>query len=613
MSARSISTLSITVTANTHEAIAALRRLEGGVANSGRNIDKSSALIGGALGGLFGGKAGGAGGFVGGLLGGPMGAAAGAGIGTVIDSTLGGIASAISFGSSAVYDAVKEMIRVGAEYEMALAVFSVAAGSDEGGKKILKGMQNLAAGTNFSSEQLNKQSIILRGYGVEANQLVPTMTKLALIAQQTGRGEEGLGRLALAFSQARQAGRLFGTELRQFTEAGVGVKDFAQTMGVSAAAFRDLMEEGQVGFDVVVKTINRMGSEAAIAADKMNKTLTGRINSVRDLSLQAFGEIGLDIIDAFQVGPALGQLALFLQTLPEKVKELRPVLEKAKILLEPILSGLHAAVMVVFEAGKAFASEFVPNFKESRKIASDIGMALARGVGQAIDLALVLGKTLLTALKPLAMLADQVNSLLTGSKSRKFTRLFDAAGRGIDKAQAAGGPGGWAEKALDIFSKGFPKMGEYKSNLDQSGITVPEPGIPKAVADLAASINKNFAGGKGGSKYQEFMASMGTLAQAEKLGAVTNRAAADQFIAAQFKELTGSMSRIENTLPRAIEANTIEGQQQIEKVISNMQGQQQDVPAILKRIADTAEKQFQQDKQTAAEIRKIVMPRVMSN
>lgn len=655
MSARSVSTLSITVTADTASAIRSLSALQNSVSGMSNRMSQQSTLIGGAMGGILGGKLGGVGGLIGGLVGGPPGAMIGSAVGTVIDSTLGAIASALGKGASLVAEGVKQLLTVGADYEMALAVFSVAAGSDAGGASIVKGLSNLAAGTIFSSQQLREQGMILKGYGVTANEIIPTLTKLALVAQQSGRGPEAIGKIALAFGQAKAAGRLMGNEVLQFKDAGVSAADFAKTMGVLPDQFRDLMEAGAVGFDVVAMTLNRLGTEAEANADKMGKTFTGRINAVKDLALQAFEQIGLSVIKAFGLSEKLSAIAELFRTLPERAAALYPVFERVGKLVEPIAIGIASGLATAASAaGQIFESLTGVDWKSLGTNADSFGRTIAWGMGKALDLGIQLGihladaalgmiamfESIPAAMKPMSDLAkdwkfitEGLVLLASGPGALSALKLSAAAGKGAGKEGSpfAGAAsvlkgfksslegaaktdfGALGEKNFEAFKKMLPNLADFQVELDKSGINVGPPGLPASVKDLASSINKNFVGGKGGSKYQEFMTNMGNLGMAERSGLIPNRAAADQFIAAQFKELTGSMSRIENTLPRAIEANTVEGQAQIEKVVANMTSVQKDIPTILREIAESAKEQIKAENRTAEQVRKIVMPKVMSN
>ena len=650
MSAKSISNLAIIISADTAGASKGIDQVIGKVREFNREVGRGTGggggigvagIAGGALGSLFGGKIGGVGGMLGGMIGGPAGAAIGAAAGTAIDSTLGAIGSAIRAGATGLSEAVKEIVKVGADYEMALAVFTAATGSESSGKSILKALQGLAAGTIFSSEQLANQARVLMGYGIEADNVVASMTKLALIAQKTGRGEQGLDRLVLAFGQVRQANRLFGTELRQFTEAGVGVGEFAKTMGVSAAYFRDLVETGAVGFDVVAKTINRLGMEAETQAEAINRSFWGSWNSVKDVALQVFGEIGLEMIRAFQLPGTLQKVASYLQSLPEKVKELVPYLQNARQLAEPIATGLYAGGTAMVEAARSFVTIMMPSMKDAQGFSKSIGETLAVGMGTAVDFAIDFGINLAKAFKLAALYVENLQS----SPLFKFFQSMESIGRwvpnnplawnnyakqlgigtgtgnpespagkaaaemlaGLQTLKSNAGKGGFAAQASNTFKAGLPEIKGFKPSFDQSGTAIGEPALPGAVRDLAKSINEMSASGKGMlPPLVEFQQFFRNLQMAEGAGLV-NRQAADAKLYAEWKQLTGNLNKQAVELPAAMDRYTVEGQRQIERVIANMRGTgQNDVPGLLRQLNDVSKQQLDQQKRTVDELRRLV-------
>lgn len=613
MSARSISTLSINVQANTAEASQRLSQLIAKIDGMADKVQKSGASMGAAMGSLFSGGVGlksltgGIGGALGGLMGGPQGGMLGAAIGQQAGGQVEAIGEAILKGASLVGQGVKKLVDFGAEYQVAKATFSSLAGSDSAGEAILNDLSKLAAGTIFSSEQLRKSAIMLQGYGVEAKQLVPTLTKLSLIAQQTGRGEEALGRIALNYGQVRSMGKLQGTELREFALAGLQVSEFAKTLGVSQEAFRGLVEEGKVGADVVANTFNRLGSTAEMTAKKVNESYKGQLNQVKDIALLTFEKIGEGIIEKFGLANLMGKVGEAFATLPERAKALYPVLENIKNLIEPVAVGLLTGFQTAAKAGMAFVTAFLPDMKTAQGYADSIGKGLAIGIGSAVDMALTLGKYLSIAALPFAQLADKLLPLITDVKLPSLAQGTINAGASIAAAQAMAGPGGYREMARKDYAANLGALKAPSVNtpkLNSEGISVGPPGLPAAVKELADSINRNGMTGKGNA-YSEFMTSMNTLGMAQSTpGLIKNQAGADQFIFDEFKKLTGSLGRLENRLPAAIDRFTVEGQQQIEKVIANMQDRgMEDVPALMRKAEEQRNEQIRATKRLADEVR----------
>lgn len=602
MSARSISNLSITISANTAQASAALDALMGKARQTKSGIDRASGLVGGAFGRLLGGRIGGFGGLVGGLFGGPVGAVAGGLVGTGIDKSISAITTAFGTGLPLIANAVKEMVMLGAEYEMAIAVFGNAMGSKSAGIKIVGEIENLAAATIFSSQALTEQARRLLGAGIAADNVVPSLTKLALLAQKAGIGEEGLARLALAFGQIKQAGVLRGQELIQLNQAGVGTEQLANALGMTSAQFVSMKEQGQISYGMIAKAANNLGKEAQKEADVIAKTFTGRLNAVRDVGLRVFKQIGLSIIEGFGLTGAIGQVGAYLESLPEKFNALKPVMEKLAVYLKPFADAIYSIFIVSMEVNKSFFKGFMPSLADAKKIAEDIAVAF----GGLIDMSLTFGQVLLTALVPVAQVLDRIVRLLQGNDFDSLTNLTLNALSGVTLAKSEVGEGGFQERARQLFKQGLPKMPEMKTKFDQRGFDPGKDTVPAAARELAQKIKEGFAEGKIGGPVRDFQTKMENLRIGEAAGLYKDmRGATDQFILNEFKSLTGAFKQTAAELPRAIDMNTVAGQEQFEKVINNLRSQNQDVPGLLRNILRQNEQQVRHGENTVNELRKL--------
>lgn len=200
-------------------------------------------------------------------------------------------------------------VKLAAGFEVSKIKFEVMTGSPEVGNRMLGDIQRLAIQTPFSSPQLIGSAEQLLGMGVSVNQILPALSRLGDIA---GGDAERLNRLAYAAGQVNAAGRFMGTELRQFTEAGVGVADFARAAGMSALEFRARMEEGSIGASVMWKAINELtnaGGRFAGMNEKASKTVLGQWNALTESVEYSLQRIGLKLFDEFNVAGTLGTLA----------------------------------------------------------------------------------------------------------------------------------------------------------------------------------------------------------------------------------------------------------------------------------------------------------------
>ncbi|QEL17573.1 hypothetical protein PX52LOC_04569 [Limnoglobus roseus] len=127
-----------------------------------------------------------------------------------------------------------------------------------------------------------------------------------------------IGRLSLAYGQVIAKGRLQGGELRQFTEAGVGVRDFANAYNdqtgkrVGVNTFLALSEQGQIGASVVEKAFERMttaGGRFFGLMDDKSRTFGGRLQALRESADVFAGKVGKSFIDNTSVGNFLDTAA----------------------------------------------------------------------------------------------------------------------------------------------------------------------------------------------------------------------------------------------------------------------------------------------------------------
>ena len=195
------------------------------------------------------------------------------------------------------------------------------------GKQLLDDITQLAVATPYQTDELIAAARTLAGYGVEFENVLPTLNAIGEVVAGVGGDLVKLQRITLAYGQVISKNRFYAQELRQFTESGVGARDFADAMGVSVKEFLALMEAGQVGSDVVVKAFQRMTAEGGkfhgLMRDLM-KTPAGRFNALREsvqiqmrelgrkawegLEVSGFwGEIGRVLNEMKTSGPAFGE------------------------------------------------------------------------------------------------------------------------------------------------------------------------------------------------------------------------------------------------------------------------------------------------------------------
>lgn len=139
----------------------------------------------------------------------------------------------------------------------------------------------------------------LAAYGVEADDLMDTMNRLADIS--AGLGTD-MDRIILAYGQIQAAGVLKGTELRQLTELGLPMVDmlanYYSTLRnevVSTSEIFDMISKKEIPFEAVKDVLEDLTDEGGRFFDMQTiqaKTLAGQWANMKDTMSIMFDEIG---------------------------------------------------------------------------------------------------------------------------------------------------------------------------------------------------------------------------------------------------------------------------------------------------------------------------------
>ena len=185
------------------------------------------------------------------------------------------------------------------QFEQYEASFSILLGDMEKGRAKLAEIQKMASVTPFELDDLAKASQLLIGYGVSADDILPTLQKLGDLSQGNA---ERLDRVALAYGQMVAKQKVTGEELRQMTEAQVPLlKALQDTLGVTGDEYEELQKRGLVTISDLNNAIDYLATgtgDFAGMMEKQSKTLAGLYSTAKD-NVKAFArEIGGE---AFQV------------------------------------------------------------------------------------------------------------------------------------------------------------------------------------------------------------------------------------------------------------------------------------------------------------------------
>ena len=184
---------------------------------------------------------------------------------------------------------VRNLVRITGEFEAQHQALRAILQDRVAADEIFDQLKVLAVKSPYTFKDLTSYAKQLTAFSVPVNEVYETTKKLADVS--AGLGVD-MGRIILAYGQVRSAEFLRGTEVRQFTEAGVPIlKDiadqFAEIEGraISVGEVFDRISKRQVPFSMVEEAFNRMtsaGGKFYNMQEVLAETVKGKISNLQD-------------------------------------------------------------------------------------------------------------------------------------------------------------------------------------------------------------------------------------------------------------------------------------------------------------------------------------------
>jgi tape measure domain-containing protein len=186
-----------------------------------------------------------------------------------------------AFSIKVLFDFARGILNVNREMESLRATLKSVTGDADTAAQAFADIQRFAAETPFEVKDLTEAFIRLKSFGIEPTNEV--MLAITNQASKLGASTETLSGIVLALGQAWAKGKLQGEEILQLVERGVPAWDLlAKVTGKNSAELQKMSEKGQLGRDVILQLIQKMGELASGAnADAVN-TLDGQISNLND-------------------------------------------------------------------------------------------------------------------------------------------------------------------------------------------------------------------------------------------------------------------------------------------------------------------------------------------
>lgn len=226
------------------------------------------------------------------------------GLGSTIAGVFGGSLLAGGFSSmlSGVKDLAFGIVKLGADMEQTRISFTTMLGSAEKANQTLAKLVDFAEITPFGQAEVITGAKQLLAYGFAAEDLTTDLRRLGDVSSGLSIP---LGDLVYLYGTIRTQGKAMTKDLMQFANRGIPIySELSKVTGKSKQALQDMVEKGEIGFDVIEKafiSMTKSGSMFGGLMEKQSRSLIGRWSTLKDKILVMGTALGEGLI------PSLGK------------------------------------------------------------------------------------------------------------------------------------------------------------------------------------------------------------------------------------------------------------------------------------------------------------------
>ncbi len=260
---------------------------------------------------------------------------------------------AVAFSISTVTNFVQQVAEVRGQFELSQRSLEAILQDKSKADEIFNKTVELAVKSPFRIKDLTDYVRQLSAYRIESDKLYDTTKRLADVS--AGLGVD-MGRIILAYGQVKAAAYLRGSEVRQFTEAGINMYGelqayFKEVKGeaYTTAQIVDMISKKKVTFEDVEAIFERMTSKGGVfynMQEEQADTLAGKISNLKDSFDVMFNEIGKDHD---------GLLKGMIETATSLLGHWKELSVYAEMFVATLIAAKAPSLFLATNFGKAFA------------------------------------------------------------------------------------------------------------------------------------------------------------------------------------------------------------------------------------------------------------------
>lgn len=167
-----------------------------------------------------------------------------------------------------------------ASTEMDTGALTSILGSNATATSLVRQFDKLGAQTGIDPGRYRRLAMEFANAGVEADQLVHWMREISNISQLAGGGDERLESIAGSIKTILEQEKFTSSSLKSLGGAGFPIQELAKTAKMSMPEFRKAIDDGTIGVEVLIQTMNRLEKEKNALANATDNYTTklGRLS-----------------------------------------------------------------------------------------------------------------------------------------------------------------------------------------------------------------------------------------------------------------------------------------------------------------------------------------------
>lgn len=311
----------------------------------------------------------------------------------VAGALTGGVAVGAKFGfdtisslTGGLTDIVTDSVKMAAAVETTTSSFEVLLGSVEKARDLMGELREYAANSPLTFDVAAAGAKNLASFGIAQDQLIPTLRAIGDIA---AGDNDKFGRLITNYGQVAAAGRLTGSELRDFTQNGVPLLDaLSKALNKPKESIKSLAEQGKIGFDDTVKAFKVLTEEGGLffgRGEKYSRTFAGSLDRVQDSVEQLKTAFGQALVDELGLQDAAGDIERFTDKLRMGIREIRPWIRAIGELGRGVIQVGYEFGKAGIELGRGWLDHLAGQIPELRNVVNLITQIGKDGQGFRID------------------------------------------------------------------------------------------------------------------------------------------------------------------------------------------------------------------------------------